>query len=42
VITDATDPNTGAAMQAYATAVIQRYEQERAQRAGPRGVRIVP
>ena len=42
VITDATDPNTGATMQAYATAVIQRYEQETAARAGPRGVRIVP
>jgi ABC-2 type transport system permease protein len=28
VITDATDPNTGATMQAYATAVIQGYERE--------------
>lgn len=28
VITDATDPNTGATMQAYATAVIQGYEGE--------------
>ena len=42
LITDATDPNTGATMQAYATAVVQRYEQEMASRAGPRGVRIVP
>jgi ABC-2 type transport system permease protein len=28
VITDATDPNTGSTMQAYATAVIQNYERE--------------
>jgi ABC-2 type transport system permease protein len=28
VITDATDPNTGSTMQAYATAVIQGYERE--------------
>jgi ABC-2 type transport system permease protein len=42
VITDATDPNTGSAMQAYASAVIQRYEQETASRGGRRGVRIVP
>src|SRR6185503_1349621 len=32
VITDATDPNTGSAMQAYASAVIKRYEQETASR----------
>jgi ABC-2 type transport system permease protein len=42
VITDATDPNTGSAMQAYATAVIQRYEQDVAARTGRGGVRIVP
>jgi ABC-2 type transport system permease protein len=42
VITDATDPNTGSAMQAYAYAVIQRYEQEAGARGGRRGVRIVP
>lgn len=42
VITDATDPNTGATMQAYATAVVQRYEQEIASRPGMQGVRIVP
>jgi ABC-2 type transport system permease protein len=28
IITDATDPNTGATMQAYATAVVQAYERE--------------
>jgi ABC-2 type transport system permease protein len=40
VITDATDPNTGAALQAYASGVIQAYERELA---GPRGgIRIVP
>jgi ABC-2 type transport system permease protein len=42
VITDATDPNTGSAMQAYASAVVQRYEQEVGTRPGMRGVRIVP
>lgn len=42
VITDATDPNTGSAMQAYATAVIQRYERDVAMRTGRGGVRIVP
>jgi ABC-2 type transport system permease protein len=42
VITDATDPNTGSAMQAYATAVIQRYERDIAARTGRMGVRIVP
>jgi ABC-2 type transport system permease protein len=40
VITDATDPNTASAMQAYATAVIQRYGAER--RAGAPGLSIVP
>lgn len=35
IITDATDPNTGATMQAYATAVVQAYEREL--RAGGRG-----
>jgi ABC-2 type transport system permease protein len=42
VITDATDPNTGSAMQAYATAVIERYAQESGTRAPRGGVRIVP
>ncbi len=46
VITDATDPNTGSAMQAYALNVLQRYEQDvRAERGrtGAGGVvRIVP
>ncbi|MQA91057.1 MAG: ABC transporter permease subunit [Gemmatimonas sp.] len=28
VVTDATDPNTGSAMQAYATGVVQEYERE--------------
>jgi ABC-2 type transport system permease protein len=42
IITDATDPNTGSAMQAYATAVVQRYEEEIGARGGRRGVRIVP
>ncbi|HEX2210761.1 MAG TPA: ABC transporter permease [Longimicrobium sp.] len=41
VITDATDPNTGATMQAYATAVIQGYEREMRGRA-PGGVMIEP
>jgi ABC-2 type transport system permease protein len=40
VITDATDPNTGSTMQAYATAVIQGYEREK--RAGAGGVTIEP
>jgi ABC-2 type transport system permease protein len=40
VITDATDPNTGSTMQAYAAAVIQDYEREL--REGGPGVRIVP
>jgi ABC-2 type transport system permease protein len=40
VIADATDPNTGSAMQAYAEAVIQEYERELG--AGARRVRIVP
>lgn len=39
IITDATDPNTGSAIQAYAVAVVHAYEQELA-RAGA-GVRIV-
>ncbi|MHB1327095.1 MAG: ABC transporter permease [Gemmatimonadales bacterium] len=40
LITDATDPNTGSIMQAYATSVIRQYEAELAQSA-PRA-RIVP
>ena len=40
VITDATDPNTGATMQAYATAVLQGYERELRTAGG--GVRIEP
>lgn len=40
VITDATDPNTGSAMQSYAAAVIQDYERELGAAGG--GVRIVP
>ena len=40
VITDATDPNTGSTMQAYATAVIQGYEREK--RSGTGGVTIEP
>jgi ABC-2 type transport system permease protein len=40
VVTDATDPNTGAAMQAFATAVIHDWQRDRAG-AGAR-VRIVP
>lgn len=40
LITDATDPNTGSTMQAYAVAVIESWERElRAERSG---VRIVP
>ena len=49
LVTDATDPNTGSIMQAYASAVIQRFEQERRADApggtGDRargGIRIVP
>jgi ABC-2 type transport system permease protein len=41
LITDATDPNTGSTMQAYALNVIQRYEQE-ARGPGAGGVRIEP
>jgi ABC-2 type transport system permease protein len=40
IVTDATDPNTGSAMQNYAAAVIQDYERELG--AGGRAVRIVP
>lgn len=40
VVTDATDPNTGATMQAYATAVVQDHERE--MREAGRAVRIVP
>ena len=40
VITDATEPNTGSAIQNYALAVIQEYQREL--RAGDPGVRIVP
>jgi ABC-2 type transport system permease protein len=40
LITDATDPNSGSIMQAYALNVIQRYEAER--RGAPPGIRIVP
>jgi ABC-2 type transport system permease protein len=40
VIADATEPNTGSAMQDYATAVVERYERELA--ATGRGLRIVP
>jgi ABC-2 type transport system permease protein len=44
VVTDATDPNTGSAMQGYALSVLQRYEADlRAERGGgAAGVRIVP
>lgn len=52
VISDAADPNTGSIMQAYASAVVQRFEQERRMTAGVAGaagaagrrgvVRIVP
>jgi ABC-2 type transport system permease protein len=44
IITDATEPNTGSAMQSYAMAVIQEYERELRSRgaAGGAGVRIVP
>jgi ABC-2 type transport system permease protein len=40
IVTDATEPNTGSARQAYVAAVIQSYEAEREQRSG--AVRIVP
>lgn len=40
VITDATEPNTGAARQMYVNAVIQQYESERGATAG--AVRITP
>jgi ABC-2 type transport system permease protein len=40
VITDATDPNTGSTMQAYASAVIQGYEREKGLAGG--GVTILP
>ena len=42
VITDATDPNTGATMQAYATAVLQAYERELREESRGGGVRIEP
>ena len=44
LITDAVDPNTGSAMQAYATGIIQRYEAETRSAAGYRAggsVRII-
>jgi ABC-2 type transport system permease protein len=40
VITDATEPNTGASRQLYVNAVIQQYESERGRRAGT--VQIIP
>src|SRR5262249_45583182 len=40
IIADATEPNTGSIVQAYATAVVQAYERD--QRAAGRGVRIAP
>jgi ABC-2 type transport system permease protein len=40
VITDASDPNTGSTMQAYASAVVERYVQEQRQGAG--ALTIVP
>lgn len=40
IITDATEPNTGAARQTFVTAVVQRFEQEQRQRTG--SIRIVP
>jgi len=42
VISDASDPNTGSTMQAYALAVIASHEAELSAGAGARGVRIVP
>ena len=41
VVTDATDPNTGATMQAYATAVLQGYEGELRSRSGRTGGGVV-
>lgn len=41
VITDATDPNTGATMQAYATAVAQAYERELRSQNGRTGGGVV-
>ncbi|HEX5437832.1 MAG TPA: ABC transporter permease [Gemmatimonadaceae bacterium] len=40
IITDATDPNTGSAMQSFAAAVIQSWERERA--GAVRAIRITP
>ena len=40
VITDAAEPNSGAAREHYVSAVVQQYQQEQLQRTG--GVRIVP
>lgn len=40
VIADASEPNTGSIVQAYAAAIVQQYEQE--QTAGGRAIRIVP
>jgi drug efflux transport system permease protein len=40
IVADATEPNTGSIVQAYATAVVQGYEQE--QLVSGRSVRIVP
>ena len=42
LITDATDPNTGSIMQAYAMNVLQRWEQEAAGAGRAAGLRIVP
>jgi ABC-2 type transport system permease protein len=39
IITDATDPNTGSTMQAYATSVVGDWQLDRVE---PGGVRIVP
>jgi ABC-2 type transport system permease protein len=41
VVTDATDPNTGSTMQAYATGVVQDYERDLREE-GTGGVRILP
>jgi ABC-2 type transport system permease protein len=40
IITDAAEPNSGAARQNFVTAVVQQYEREQRSRAG--GIRIVP
>jgi ABC-2 type transport system permease protein len=40
IVSDATEPNTGSIVQAYAAAVVQTYERE--QGAGGNGIRIVP